>query len=150
VQVTSTVAGTCVSPGVAGTSSYRCFAQPHAAIDDPCFAPPRATSGPLECVTDPTTDEAVQFDVGPLPAPLPGAPATRPWAMQLSNGQVCLLVAAAWGALGPFACPTRGATSSVADCHVPQPGVPWWSAECQAQEEDSIPFSVYRVDRIWT
>lgn len=149
-QVTLKVSGTCVAPGVAGTTSYRCFAQPHSTIYDPCFAPPHATSGALECVADPSTPETVEFDASGLPQAPAGAPATRPWAMQLSNGQVCLLVAAAWGGLGPFACPTPGATSSVADCHVPQPARPWWSTACQAQESASSAFSAVQVVKVWT
>ncbi len=149
-QVTLKLSGTCVAPGVAGTTSYRCFAQPQSTIYDTCFAPPNATSGALECVADPSAPEAVEFDAGALPAALFGAPATRPWAMQLSNGQVCILVSAAGGGLGPFACPTPGATSSVADCHGPQPAVPWWSAACQAQESASSAFSAVRVVKIWT
>jgi hypothetical protein len=149
-QVTVRVSGTCVTPGVAGTSSYRCFAQPDSAIYDPCFAPPGVTSGAVECIADPAAPEVVEFDAGALPHAPPGAPATRPWAMQLANGQVCILVAAAWGGLGPFACPTPGATNSVADCHVPQQAAPWWSSACQAQERATSAFSAARVVRVWT
>jgi len=149
-QVTQKVSGACVAPGVAGTTSYRCFAQPRSTVYDPCFAPPHAASGPLECVADPSAPEAVEFDAGALPAAPFGAPATRPWAMELSNGQVCILVSAAWGELGPFACPTPAATSSVADCHVPRRAVPWWSTACQAQESASSAFSAVRVVKIWT
>jgi len=149
-RVTLRVAGTCVAPGVAGTSSYRCFAQPHSTIYDPCFAPPRATSGPLECVADPSAPEAVEFDTGPLPAAPAGAPVTRPWAVQLPNGQICILVAAAWDGLGPFACPTPGAVNSVADCHVPDQATPWWSTACQAQENTTSPYGAVRVVKVWT
>jgi len=149
-QVVATVSGTCVAPGVAGTTSYRCFAQPHSNIYDPCFAPAHATGGPLECVADPAEAEAVEFDTGALPEPPAGAPPTRPWAMELANGQVCILVAAAWGALGPFSCPPLGATGSVADCHVPQQAVPWWSAACQAQQSEASAFAPVRVDKVWT
>jgi len=150
VQVTQKVSGTCVSPGVAGTTSYRCFAQPSSRIYDPCFAPPRATSGPLECFADPTSADAVEFDIGALPAAPSGAPATRPWAMQLSDGQVCVLVNAAWGGLGPFACPIPAATSSLVDCHAPEEAVPWWSASCQPQETTTSPFAAVRVAKVWT
>jgi hypothetical protein len=149
-QVVLTVSGTCVAAGVAGTTSFRCFAQPHSTIYDPCFAPAHATSGPLECVADPAAPEAVEFDTGALPGPPAGAPSTRPWAMELSDGQVCILVAAAWGALGPFSCPTPGATSSVADCHVPRQAVPWWTTACQAQQSETSAFVSVRVDKIWT
>ena len=80
--------------------------QPGSSIYDPCFAPAHATSGPLTCVAAPTDIDAVAFDVGALPSAPAGAPASRPWAMRLVSGQVCVLVAAAWGGLGPFACPT--------------------------------------------
>ncbi|HXZ62626.1 MAG TPA: hypothetical protein VEG62_07785, partial [Acidimicrobiales bacterium] len=106
LQVTQTVSGTCVGAGVAGATSYRCFAQPDNEVYDPCFAPPHATQGPLLCVPAPNVTDVVQFDVGALPAPPSGAPASRVWAMQLANGQVCVLVDAAWSGLGPFACPT--------------------------------------------
>jgi len=142
VQVAQKVSGTCVSPGVAGTTSYRCVAQPSSRIYDPCFAPPRATSGPLECFADPTSTDAVEFDIGALRAAPSGAPATRPWAMQLSDGQVC--------GLGPFACPIPAATSSLADCHVPEEAVPWWSASCQPQETATSPFTAVRVAKFWT
>ena len=149
-QVTVRVSGTCVAPGVAGSSSYRCFAQPGSAIYDPCFAPPGATSGTIECIADPVAPEVVELHAGALPQAPPGAPATRPWAMQLSNGQVCILVAAAWGGLGPFACPTPGATGSVADCHIPRPADPWWSTACQAQESAASAFTADRVVKVWT
>jgi hypothetical protein len=149
-QVTVRVSGTCVAPGVAGSSSYRCFAQPGSAIYDPCFAPPGATSGAVECVADPVAPEVVELHAGALPQGPPGAPATRPWAMQLANGQVCILVAAAWGGLGPFACPTPGATGSAADCHIPRPADPWWSTACQAQESATSAFSADRVVKVWT
>ena len=150
LQVTQTVSGTCVSPGVAGATSYRCFAQPSSSIYDPCFAPAHATTGPLTCVAAPTDIDAVAFDVGALPTAPAGVPATRPWAMRLVNGQVCVLVNAAWGGLGPFACPTPAAADSVADCHVPQQATPWWSAACQAQQSASSPFTALDVDTVWT
>ena len=151
LQVTHTVSGTCVSPGVAGATSYRCFAQPGSSIYDPCFAPAHATSGPLTCVAAPTDIDAVAFDVGALPSAPAGVPATRPWAMRLVNGQVCVLVAAAWGGLGPFACPRPAAVAaSVADCHVPEQATPWWSAACQPQQSASSPFAALQVDTVWT
>ncbi len=148
--VSHTVSGSCVSSGVAGATSYRCFGQPQEGIYDPCFAPPKATSGPLVCVADPTTTDVVRFDTGVLPTAPAGTPPTRPWAMRLLNGQVCVLVDAAWGGLGPFACPIAGATSSVADCHVPKQATPWWSAACQNRENSSSPFTEDRVTTLWT
>jgi hypothetical protein len=149
-HVTSTVSGTCVAAGVAGDSSYRCFAQ-GGGIYDPCFAPPGAASGPVLCVADPASPDVVQLDLGALPAPEPGAPTTRAWALQLSDGQVCVLVNAAWGGLGPFACPAPAARgTSEADCHVPTAGSPWWSTECQARQAPSSPFTRSRVVTVWT
>ena len=66
LHVTQRVSGMCVGPGVAGTSSYRCFAQPSGEIFDPCFAPSRATAGPLLCVPAPNVHEVVAFDIGAL------------------------------------------------------------------------------------
>lgn len=54
LQVTQKASGLCTSPGVAGSASYRCTAQPGAVAYDPCFASPLATKGPLLCVPDPT------------------------------------------------------------------------------------------------
>jgi hypothetical protein len=149
LRVTETVDGTCVAAGVAGNSSYRCFAQPSGGIYDPCFAPPVATSDPLLCPSaNPASPDVVQFDVGSLPSALQGAPEDRPWAMQLSNGQVCVLVDAAWGGLGPFGC--QSATPDpLADCHVPLQAAPWWTTACQSQENNASPFATYQVDTVW-
>jgi len=150
LHVVQTVTGTCVGSGVAGARSYRCFGQPSGAIYDPCFAPPRATDGPLLCVPTPSTDDVVAFDIGPLPAPAAGEPATRLWAMQLANGQVCVLVDAAWSGLGPFACPSPAPSHSVADCHAPVQVPGGWSASCQAAESPSSPFTTERLVTMWT
>lgn len=151
LHVTQTVTGTCVAAGVAGNSSFRCFAQPSAVVYDPCFVPPHATSGPLLCVADPAVPDAVEFDLGPLPSPASGAPAARPWAMELANGQVCVLVNAAWDGLGPFACPVPGSgPGAEADCHAPEARAPTWRAECQAEESASSAFEVLPVVRVWT
>ena len=152
IAITQTVTGTCVSPGVAGTSSYRCFAQPGSTVYDPCFAPPHATSGPLVCVADPAQPEAVSFEVGPLPAEPTAGPITQPWAMQLSNGQVCIFVSAAWTTgLGPFACPTAArSSSSEADCHTPRQIGLRDEAACQAREASTSVFRPVQVVRVWT
>ena len=154
MHVTQTVSGTCVSPGVAGTSSYRCFAQPGSTAYDPCFAPPHATSGPLVCVADPAESQAVSFDVANLPASTGAGPPTQPWALQLSNGQACIFVSAAWPAgQGPFACPSpAGATSSSseADCHSPQKSGSGFVAACQARESSQSTFQTLPVIKIWS
>lgn len=146
LRVSRTVSGHCVAAGVAGNSSYRCFAGN--GIYDPCFAPAGATSGPLLCTTDPADPEVVQFDVGTLPGPLAGAPEDRPWAIQLAHGQICVLVDAAWGGLGPFQCQATP-PGALADCHTPVPAVPWWTAACQDRISDASPFTAYRVDTAW-
>jgi hypothetical protein len=149
LTVTRTVSGTCVSPGIAGASSYRCFAQPGSTIYDPCFAAPHATGGPLVCVADPSTTVAVTFDTATLPTAAAGGPTTRLWAMRLSNGQTCVLVDGAWAGLGPFACPSPGSGPPEADCHTPTSGSSWWTALCQRTEADSAPFESLRVETVW-
>ncbi len=146
LRVTATVSGHCVAAGVAGNSSYRCFAGN--GIYDPCFARVGATSGPLLCTSNPAGPQVVQFDVGILPGPLSGAPENRPWAMRISNGQICVLINAAWGELGPFQC-QPAPPGPLADCHVPEQAVPWWTAACQDQTSDSSPFTTYEVDTAW-
>ena len=152
IDVTQTVAGTCVSPGVAGTSSYRCFAQPGSTVYDPCFAPPHATSGPLMCVADPAEPEAVSFQVGTLPAQPTSVPATQTWAMQLANGQTCIFVSAAWATgSGPFACPSAASSSPAdADCHPPQKSGTGYEASCQTRETASSPFRSVQAVKVWT
>ncbi len=152
IDVTQTVTGTCVSPGVAGASSYRCFAQPGSTVYDPCFAPPQATSGPLMCVADPAEPQAVSFQVTALPAPATSVPATQPWAMQLANGQACIFVASAWSAgRGPFACPrTAGSLPSDADCHPPRKSAAGFEALCQTRETASSTFLFVQVVKVWT
>jgi hypothetical protein len=147
LRVTKTVSGDCQSDGVAGNSSFRCFST-QSIIYDPCFAPPGATSGPLVCPTNPATADVIEFSTGSLPAPLSGTPQQRPWAIQLADGQVCIQINAAWGGLGPFGCQTSPA-GPLADCHVPSPGTPWWTAECQTQLTASSPYTIYRVVNAW-
>jgi hypothetical protein len=149
LQATQQVSGQCTSPGVAGASSYRCTAEPGNASYDPCFAPPLATTGPLLCAPDPTVVDLISFSVGALPKPSTTAPRTQVWAMRLQNGEVCVLVNAAWNGRGPFACPTPGATSSLADCHTPTKTAQSWSTECQAKENASSPFTTVQVANVW-
>jgi hypothetical protein len=149
-NVTQTVSGSCITPGVAGKSSYRCFAQPGSSVYDPCFAPPHATSGPLVCVADPAQPAVTRFQVGALPTTPTTGPVTKPWAMRLANGQACILVAAAWDGLGPFACPTPATSgTSEADCHQPTSGSPTWVTACQSDQEPSSPFHPEQVVTIW-
>jgi hypothetical protein len=152
IDVTQTVTGTCVNPGVAGASSYRCFAQPGSTVYDPCFAPPHATSGPLMCVADPAAPQAVSFQVAALPSPATSVPATQPWAMQLANGQACMFASAAWSAgLGPFACPSpAGSSPSEADCHPPRKRGIRFEASCQTSETAASTFRFVQVVKVWT
>ncbi len=149
LQVIGEVGGTCQGAGVAGNSSYRCFAQPSGRIYDPCFARPHATSGPLLCPEDPANPQVVQFNLSSLPPGLEGAPEQRPWAVELSNGEVCVMINAAWGGLGPFGCLST-TPGLLADCHIPVQGTPWWTAACQLQETPKSPFKTYQVQVIWT
>lgn len=148
LSITRTVSGTCTGDGVAGADSYRCFAHPSGEIFDPCFSPPRASSGPLLCVPAPNVTDVVAFDAGALAAASPRAP-LRLWAMELADGQVCVLVDAAWSGLGPFACPAPTARGSFADCHPPVRGASAWSAACQNAETASSPFTTVLVHRAW-
>lgn len=135
----------CEGGGVAGNSSYRCFAGN--GIYDRCFSRPGATTGPLVCTTNPASSDVVELTTSSLPGPLRGAPEEWPWAVQLSNGQVCVLVNAAWGGLGPLGRqPTSG---GLADCHVPTQGTPWWTVACQDLETDASPFVSYQVATVW-
>lgn len=154
VDVTSTAAATrCLAFGVAGASSYRCFtAQTSpggpAFVFDPCFASGSAKAATtLLCPTDPATDTAVELHIASLPPASSGA--TRVWAIELPDRQVCVLVNAAWGTLGPFSCGQSDAPASEADCHVPVPGGPWWHVQCLLAETASSPFVSLRVVDVW-
>jgi hypothetical protein len=162
--------------GAEGRLLYRCFAQQqvdgHSFIWDPCFAGPDGTAAPLLCPDGPpTSDRLVAFTVTGISGTAPPATTRTVWAIELADGQVCDLVAAAWGGLGPFQCqppagsPTTGSSSAVgtasaepgasapsgalADCHEPVSGQPWWSASCQADESEASPFVAQRVVTVW-
>jgi hypothetical protein len=87
-------------------------------------------------------------------------PATTktPWAMQLSDGEICSLVNAAWSGLGPFGCSSStgtggtggtGAATGPADCRQPLASPTQWTAECQDQLTQASPFGVQPVAKIW-
>jgi hypothetical protein len=149
LQATQQVSGRCTSPGVAGAASYRCAAEPGDVSYDPCFAPPLATTGPLVCVPDPTVVDIIRFSVGALPKASTAAPQERVWAMRLQNGEVCVLVNAAWDGRGPFACPTPSAANSLADCRTPTQTAQGWSTQCQAKENAASPFNSVPVVNVW-
>jgi hypothetical protein len=150
LQVTQEVSGHCTGPGVAGSASYRCIAEPGAVPYDPCFAPPVASGGSLLCVPDPAVIDVIGFTAGALPKASTSVPPTRVWAMRLNNGEVCVLVNAPWDGRGPFACPTPSAAASVADCRAPTQTAQGWSTECQAKENAASPFTVTPVVNVWT
>jgi hypothetical protein len=147
LRVSKTVSGHCIAAGVAGNSSYRCFAGNE--IYDPCFARRGVSKGPLLCTSNPAGSGVVRFDVGTLLRTPREGSQESPWAIQISNGQVCVLVDAAWGGLGPFGC-QPAAAGTLADCHMPEKASPWWTTACQAQTTDSSPFSRYRVTAVWS
>jgi len=149
LRVASRTTGTCIRYGVTGRFEYRCFANPPAGgIYDPCFAGPLGPASPLVCPSDPVNTNVVEFTATATSADAPMT-STPPWAMQLSDGQVCLFVSAAWGGLGPYSCQTTH-HPIWADCRAPQPSQPWWTAECQAQQNDSSPFAANQVTKIWS
>ena len=150
LQVTQEVTGRCTSPGVAGSASYHCVAEPGDVPYDPCFAPPVAAEGALVCVPDPTDIDVIRFSAGTLPKASTTVPPKRVWAMRLRTGEVCVLVNAKWDGRGPFACPTPSATGSVADCRTPTKTAHGWSTECQAKENASSPFTTVPVVNVWT
>jgi hypothetical protein len=147
LHVTATMsAKTCFASGVAGNSSYRCFSGN--GIYDPCFAAPGATSGPLLCPSDPASPDVVELTMSALPPPVAGAPEQRAWAVQLADGQVCVLIDAAWGGLGPLGCgPTP--PGPVADCREPVMGPASWTTTCQDQDTDASPFTAATVVIVW-
>lgn len=147
LHVTSSVTGTCLT-GESGRS-YRCFgANPPGGIYDPCFAGPHGTTEPLVCPDDPATPDVVELTATSASSE-PSVATTRPWAMQLSNGHICLFVSAAWSGLGPYGCSTHNPSLTPADCRQPQPSQPWWSVECQDQQTAASPFTPNQVTKIW-
>jgi hypothetical protein len=150
LHVTSQVTGTCIryGRGTTGHVYFRCFAT-GGGIYDPCFAGPRDTNAPLVCPTDPTSSEVVALTATTVTSDGPPSPSVIPWAMQLSSGQVCLFVSAAWSGLGPYGCQPGPSPQPVADCHTPQSSRPLWTAACQDQETDASPFASKDVVRVW-
>jgi hypothetical protein len=145
LRVTVIIDATCVAGGLAGTSSYRCLAR--SSVLDPCYARPGATSGPVVCPSNLATREVVELTVSSLPALAADAPREWPWAIRLSNGQVCRLGAVGGNGLEPFRC--QGASPHPAGCLLPERGTPWWTADCQDQATDSSPYSIYRIETTW-
>ncbi len=148
LRVTSSASGTCIRYLGSPRYDYRCFASPPAGgIYDPCFAGPFGTARPLVCPSDPTTPNVVAFTATSVSSDPPSATA-HPWAMQLSDGEVCLFVSAAWSGLGPYGCGPQQ-TTIWADCRQPQPSQPAWVTTCQTQETATSPFVSNPVDKVW-
>jgi hypothetical protein len=124
----------------------------------------------LICPTDPASGEVVRLtatSVVPGPGTRPSGPGQRPrpatnlapWAIELADGQVCLLVEAAWGGLGPYSCkdglPSGEGPGSdhprtrVADCHLPDSSQPRWTARCQLKETVTSAFSLVNLGTVW-
>jgi len=147
LHVTTRETGTCQSGDAPRT--YRCFGTgTPAGVYDPCFAGPNGPTDPLVCPLNPATGDVVEFTAT---SALPSAPvtATRPWAMQLSGGTVCMFVSAAWGNHGPYGCESGNSAALPADCRSPQSSTPWWTTECQDQLTETSPFTPQRVTKIW-
>ena len=149
LQVTQKASGRCTSPGVAGSASYRCTAQPGAVAYDPCFAPPLATKGPLLCVPDPTDMDVTQFSTDALPKASAHTPLTPGVGHAPAQRSGVHTGARHMDGRGPFACPTPTATNSLADCHAPEPAAQGWATSCQAKQDASSPFSVVSVLNVW-
>jgi len=150
LMVTSHVTGTCIrySRGEAERFYFRCFGT-GSGIYDPCFAGPQSTIAPLVCPPSPTSSDVVEFIVTSVTSDEPPSPTMPPWAMQLSSGQICVLVNAAWSGLGPYACQPAASQPSASDCHTPAAVQPFWTAACQAQETDASPFTTRNVVTVW-
>ena len=150
LMVTSHVTGTCIrySRGEAERFYFRCFGN-GSGIYDPCFAGPQSTMAPLVCPSGPTSSDVVEFIVTSVTSDEPPSPTLPPWAMQLSTGQICVLVNAAWSGLGPYACQPAASQPSASDCHTPTAAQLFWTAACQGQETDASPFSTRNVVKVW-
>ena len=147
MHVTSTVTGTCLTDEAG--RSYRCFDSGAAAgVYDPCFAGPHGTAAPIVCPGNPATGDVVEFTATSVTGP-PLATTSRPWAMQLAGGQVCVFVSAAWGGLGPYGCQFGKPSVTPADCRQPQSAVPWWTTSCQDDMTAASPFTSVRVTKVW-
>ena len=147
LRVTSRVTGTCVTGETSRT--YRCFGvAPAGGIYDPCFVVPRAPSQTFVCPSDPATPDVIELTAT---APASGPPVTtnRPWAFQLSSGEVCLFVSAAWGGLGPYDCQRNDPSVVPADCRPATSSPQWWTADCQDDKTDASPFTPKRVTKVW-
>jgi hypothetical protein len=148
LHVTARLTGTCISTHSGSRDYYRCFADSSGGIYDPCFAGPHGTADPLVCPSNPATPDVVELTATSVTSSPPSS-SSRPWAMQLSSGQVCQFVSAAWSGLGPYACANTGTAQPVADCREPVAAQPWWTTRCQDHMTDASPFVATRVVKVW-
>jgi hypothetical protein len=142
LHVTGRQSGACFEygGGADGRSLYRCGTM------QPCFEGPQGSGAPLVCPSgDVTADNVVEFSATSIDTSYVPATTRTPWAMQLSTGQVCTLVNAAWSGLGPFGCDGTPA----ADCHPPQASSPLWTADCQDALNAASPFTAMTVEKVW-
>ena len=140
LRVTERLQGRCSGGGVAGRSSYRCLTTT-SRIVDPCFA--ARLRGPFYCPTNPALPDVVAITVRSPAAVTPIEPLERPWAIELTDRQVCVGVVAAVGTgRGPFAC-LATVPGPVEDCRVPVEHTPYWTATCQARGPQTAPFRTW-------
>jgi hypothetical protein len=137
---------------------YRCFtAQVKRAtvswVFDPCFAAPsKSVAATLVCPTNPATNRVVEVAAKSIgEGSLTRLRALQPWAVQLANGQICQLVDAAWGGLGPYSCLGKALSGAplLADCHMPAPTRPFWTAPCQQRLTLASPFKATALKAAW-
>jgi hypothetical protein len=164
LHVAAQESGTCFQygGGAQGRYLYRCGTL------QPCIAGSQGTNAPLACPVGahPETNDVIVWNVTSVDTTgFTPATAKTPFAMQLSNGVVCVLVNAAWSGLGPFSCDsssgtpaasgtptpsgTPAASGAPADCRQPQSATPYWTTVCQDQLTQSSPFTPTTVVRVW-
>jgi hypothetical protein len=142
LHVTGQQSGACYEygGGAEPRDYYRCGTM------QPCFAGPQGTNAPLVCPQSPVTSgEVITWTATSVDTTMVPATSRTPWAMQLSDGDVCTLVNAAWSGLGPYGC----AGAPFADCRAPQAAVPLWTSDCQAQLTATSPFGSTTVEKVW-
>jgi hypothetical protein len=120
VRVLRTVNGTCfaTSIAVAVQGAYRCMSDNY--IYDPCFASDSGSQTELACAETPWAGVTLMKVTSALPSGAIGEenPIAFPWAIQLANGQRCVVGTGANSALGgvnlPYYCsPSNTETSDV-------------------------------------
>jgi hypothetical protein len=142
LHVTGQQSGACFEygGGADGRYYYRC------GTVQPCFEGPQGSNAMLVCpYGEVTTNDVVEWTATSIDTSLLPATTKTPWAMLLSDGELCTFISAAWSGLGPYGC--NG--PSVSDCRQPQSGTPLWTADCQAQLTSASPFTTTTVEKVW-